>query len=163
MNVWSGPPPLRDNQQRWHYHFAHVALRAFAFAEPDLTVLSLTDTKGAQRLIGAVLTEVAESYELDEQQVRALARGFAVTVRRDGGLPVCVITMPPPQKAPDCYLIGIVSLHDGGVEYFTLERATKSGTMLCGWDAKGVHLNYGGGPSPDVDAFVARITELRHA
>src|SRR6476660_4269749 len=157
MNMWSGPPPLRGNQQRWHYHFAHVAMRAFAFAEPDITVFSLADAKGSQRLIGAVLSQVAEFYELDEQQVRALARGFTVTVRRADDLPIYVISMPAPQNATDCYFVGIVSLHDGGVEYFTLERSIMDGTMICGWSADGAHLNYGSGPNPDVDAFVARI------
>src|SRR4051795_5872289 len=142
MNLWSGPPPLRGDQQRWHYHFAHMALRAFAFAEPDMTVASLRDPEMARALIDAVLDQVGEFYDLDEQQVRALARGFKTKVCKVGEHQIHVVSMPPPQAPAECYFVGIVSLNDTGVSYYTLERSVFDGRMLCGWDRKGTHLNY---------------------
>jgi hypothetical protein len=162
MNLWSAPP-LRGDQHQWHYHFAHVALRMVAFAEPDLTVASLGDEELSQKLIRAILSEVAENYGLDEQQFRVLAGGFKIAVRQCGSRPVYVISMPPTRKAAECHMVAIVLLDDGGIEYFTLERSFKDSTVLCGWNAQGTHLNYGAGPKPEVGAFVAAITALRHA
>jgi hypothetical protein len=161
--MWSGPAPLKGNQQRWHYHFAHVAMRAFAFAEPEITAASLRSPESAQDLIRAVLSEVAEFYNLDDQQVLALMRAFKVTGRADGERQIYVIAMPPPQGPADCYFLGIMPIKDAGMKYFTLERSVFDGTMLCGWNATGTHLNYGAGPKPEVDAFVAAIIGLRHA
>jgi hypothetical protein len=38
-------------------------------------------------------------------------------------------------------------------------RSIFSPTVLCGWSADGIHLNYGSNPEPTIDAFVKAIVD----
>jgi hypothetical protein len=38
-------------------------------------------------------------------------------------------------------------------------RSIFSPTVLCGWSADGIHLNYGSNPEPTIDAFVKVIVD----
>ncbi|MFT5466213.1 MAG: hypothetical protein ACI8UO_001311, partial [Verrucomicrobiales bacterium] len=84
------------------------------------------------------------------------------------GMPirVIVVILPKPQDLAESHMIGIVEPAEGPRQYFTLEKTISFGdkedadaTMFCGWDVDGTHLNFGGRPKPDVDAFVKRIEE----
>jgi hypothetical protein len=59
------------------------------------------------------------------------------------------------------FFLAIVRNRDGGVSYFTFERAVNDGAMLCAWDAEGAHLNYGERPLLNRDGFVAEVAALR--
>ena len=163
MSTDAAVPPLTDDQERWHYAFAHYILRVASFEEPEFTLSALAGPETSQRFILAAMSLIGREYKLSVEQVMALARSIKVSPRRFEGDEGYVIEMPAPQKERECFFLAIVRKGDGGIDYFTLERAVGDGVMLCGWDAEGRHLNYGDRPQLDLDRFVAAITALPRA
>jgi len=162
MSAFANTQQLSGNQHRWHYEFAHLALRVPVFGQADFILDALADPLRSQALIRAAMARVAQNCGLSEDQVETLARQIRVLPARFGADSGFVVGMPPPQNAPDCYLFAIVRDNSGSIAYYTLERSISEGsTMLCGWNAEGAHLNFGPGPKPDLDAFVAAIVALR--
>jgi len=161
VSASASTPQLSGNQHRWHYEFAHLALRIPVFGQADFMLDALADPLRSRALIRAGMARVAQNCGLSEDQVETLAKQIRVLPApfdADSGF---VVGMPPPQNAPECYLFAIVRDKSGSIAYYTLERSLGDDTMLGGWNAEGAHLNFGPGPQPDLDAFVAAIVALR--
>jgi hypothetical protein len=148
---------LNAQQQRWHYYFGHISLRRLAYEAPDL--LPLTDPDELQHLLGGAMSEAAEFWGVTAEQRRDLIRKIRYARRRVGEADAIIIVMPPPRIASECFLIAICRRSDGSPAYFTLERSVFSPTVLCGWSADGIHLNYGSNPEPTIDAFIKAIVD----
>jgi len=162
MSAFANTPQLSDSQHRWHYEFAHLALRIPVFGQADFILDALADPLRSRALIRAAMARDGQNCGLSEDLVETLARQIRVLPARFDADSGFVVGMPPPQSAAECYLFAIVKDKSGGIAYYTLERSLREGTtMLCGWDAEGAHLNFGPGPKPDLDAFVAAIVALR--
>ena len=161
MSTDAAVPPLTSDQEGWHYAFAHHVLRVASFEETDLTLGALTGPETAQRFLLAAMALIGRHFKLSVEQVMALARSIAVTPCRFGNDSGYVIEMPAPQKTAECYFLAIVRGRDGGVGYFTLERAENGGATLCAWNAEGSHLNYGERPLLNRDRFIAEVAALR--
>jgi hypothetical protein len=146
---------LNAQQQRWHYYFGHISLRRLAYETPDL--LPLADPDELQSLIESAMQEAAEFWGVSAQQRRDLVRKIRWTCRRIGESDAIIVTMPPPRIASECFFVAICRRSDGSPAYFTLERSVFSPTVLCGWSADGIHLNYGSNPEPTIDAFIKAI------
>ena len=107
------------------------------------------------------------------------ADGLAVhRMHLHDGRAIAVITMPPPEKRGEPYVIGVVLPGDKSLKQdlrrarrmthlFVLNRWNGSGrdTDLCGWTADGKQLTYNVGGNRDVEGFTrtvdAKLTELR--
>lgn len=80
-----------------------------------------------------------------------------VLVGRDGDpnqFAVLEIDMPKPKFSPQCHRVYIC--HDARFskfQYFTLEMGFDGGKVLCGWNADGVHLNYGSADDSEEELF----------
>jgi|SRR5215470_5619170 len=154
-------PPLTGDQQRWHYAFAHQVLRVASFEDPELTFGSLAAPETAQRFVLAAMALIGRHFKFTVEQVMALARGITVAPCRFDDENGYVIEMPRPRKTAECFFLAIVRKGDGGIGYFTLERAPNAGAMLCAWTAEGAHLNFGERALLDRDGFVAEVAALR--
>jgi hypothetical protein len=76
-----------------------------------------------------------------------------------------IVSMPAPVAVGEAHFVGVVlaELTPGaavGYRYFTLELGDRGDgsarPVLCEW--KGArHLNFGDGPAPEVEAFVAAL------
>ena len=73
---------------------------------------------------------------------------------------VLEIDMPEPEFSPQCYKVFIC--HDAQFRklgYFTLEMGLQGEQVLCGWNADGLHLNYG--PAGDsAEALFYKIVSI---
>lgn len=161
MNTGAAVPPLTSEQEGWHKAFAHHVLRVASFEETDLTLGALTGPETAQRFLLAAMALIGRHFKLSVEQVMALAGSIAVAPCRFGDDNGYVIEMPAPQKTAECFFLAIVRSRDGGIGYFTLERAENDGAMLCAWDAQGSHHNYGERPLLNRDRFVAEVAAVR--
>ncbi len=93
---------------------------------------------------------------------------------RAGVYPCAVVEMPPPHAMTEAYFTAAVLLLDptqgqldlatAAVRYFTLELGFSLDnvpqTVLCEWGKDGAHINYGEGPTSDVEAFMAAVCRL---
>ena len=77
-----------------------------------------------------------------------------------GGNTAFIIAMPRPQAPAECFFVAIVR-EGAGVGYYTLELSFGGATMMCGWSAEGAHNNYGPGPKPELNDFVAAVEALQ--
>jgi hypothetical protein len=148
--------PGIPSEHRWHYDFAHIALRDFLFQRPDELVRAFTRPDILPEVIDIIAESVALAstlYEDDEQEFREQTR---VRLQSFGSLDGCLIEMPEPKFDTECYFIGIVRTGESTFRYFTLERAGGS-TKLCAWDRVDRHMNIGIGPAPDLKLFVAAV------
>jgi hypothetical protein len=97
--------------------------------------------------------------------------GFATCSIRD--FPTIVVAMPEPTGLGEAYFAAIVLKIELGTDeapekpeilYFTLEKGVhldqSERTVVCGWTADDSHLNYGDGPSPEIDGFIEAIEKL---
>jgi hypothetical protein len=150
---------LNAEQQRWHYFFGHISLRRLAYEAPDLLEWTLSDPDALASWIERAMGEAAQFWGLTPEQRLDLVARIRATWRRIGDAQAVIVTMPPPRIASECYFIAICRRSDGSPAYFTLERSVFSPTVLCGWSADGVHLNYGSNPEPTIQAFMAAIED----
>ena len=145
-----------DNGPSPHYVFAHYALRQIA---PD-----------ADKFIAALLQQVVKQCG---REAGFDAAEIKVYPTRVNNYPCAVIEMPEPEEAAEAWLIGVVVPVDFTLEvpadldesqitaqYYTLEKGVsltgEPRTVLAGWDDQR-HNNYGDGPEPTVEAFVATL------
>jgi hypothetical protein len=148
--------PGIPSEHRWHYDFAHIALRDFVFQQPDELVRALARPDILAEVIDIIAESVALAstlYEDDEQEFREQTR---VHLQSFGSLDGCLIEMPEPKFDTECHFIGIVRTGESTFRYFTLERAGGS-TKLCAWDGVDRHMNFGTGPAPDLKLFVEAV------
>ncbi len=145
-----------------HYQLAHAVLPMLMFRDLQLfnTLWGLEDPLPVLAKIAArtrsVCEEVGENSELDEAALRVhkrrLGRGWCL-----------VIEMPAPLEVTEAFMVGVLRLGDDAeLRYFTLEYSPRrpAQTMVGEWMDPERHVNYGDGPEPDVDAFVAKIASM---
>lgn len=142
-----------------HHHFASTVLRDLVEgpAEPFLHAV-------LRGTIADYLTRWWEEsgLECERHGIPALD-GRGLSCRRidlAGSVYVWLVTMPPPERPAEAYMVGVVREFGATLRYFTLERraSTELGaeTFLCEWK-DGTHLNFGSGPEPTEEAFVESI------
>lgn len=152
-----------------HYVFAHYALRQIALAEP-MPFLEIAASPDADKFIAALLQQVVKQCG---REAGFDAAEIKVYPTRVNNYPCAVIEMPEPQVAAEAWLVGVVVPVDFSVkvpadldldqitaQYYTLEKGVsltgEPRTVLAGWDDQR-HNNYGDGPEPTVEAFVAAL------
>ena len=154
-----------------HYAFAHLALRHAALGDPP-GFLSLLASPRADRWLEALLTDV----EIRCGRPAGFAAGDATVHRvRVAARPCAVVELPPPTEATEAHFVALVLLTDLAAldpgadpasidwraRFFTLESGfvfpgEPPRTVLGEWTATS-HANYGDGPPPELDAFLAAL------
>lgn len=152
---------LAGNQLRWHYFFAHMALRKQVMRVPDLLEGALAEPERLRGWIRAALEDTEGMWGLTREQTTALAQTIAAGRAAIGDRQAVIVAMPPPREPTECYFVAIFRDTDGSIAYYTLERSVLVPTVLCGWTSDGAHSNYGASPEPTVEAFVQAIAEAR--
>jgi hypothetical protein len=152
-----------------HYQFAHVALRSLVFSAPELVdvLWALDDPSALLDEIAGQVEQVCQSRGDDE-----VLRGADLRVhkRRIGSHVCMLVEFPAPIATPEAFMVAIVSPREpdgeraaGPCRYFTLEYSAQREpprTVLGEWTAQGSHLNMGGGPEPELDAFTAELARF---
>jgi hypothetical protein len=149
-----------------HYFLAHHALRSIAFHNP-MGFLGVLTSEDAEPFLQDVLTSVAKHCQPFEPEVAFSARDIAIHKKSIGIAPCVVIEMPPARGVTEAIFVAAVLTGDVSLEklrYFTLEVGVSLDgpprTVLCEWTVDGTHANYGDGPEPELDEFVAAVTAL---
>jgi hypothetical protein len=145
-----------------HYQFAHIALPRMA----EKVGHSLLDTPPPEGLTALLVAAWGETGDRLPAEDRLIGDGLSGEVFDIDGHRMLVVTMPPPLHPPEAYLAALVrpagSDSSTGLRCFTLELGTGpevQPTVIGEWVAGG-HRNYGPGPEPTVDAFVAALDKL---
>ncbi|QDV19399.1 hypothetical protein Pan153_40640 [Gimesia panareensis] len=152
-----------------HYVFAHYALRQIALAEP-LQILAIVASPDVENFIDAVLQDVVEQCG---REAGFEAADIKVHPKRVNDYPCVVVEMPEPQEAAEAHMVAILVPIDLSKDppseeeqeqikahYYTLEKSFsltgEPRTVLAEW-GESRHSNYGEGPEPTVEAFVAAL------
>jgi hypothetical protein len=157
------------------YMFAYSALRHFALAgtlsvfNGAIGPMALLSKETSQEILKHLTDVVNEEMKSDLHPYRYSVDAFSIK-----GATCVVVTPPVPSGAPEPHLIAIVtganitkadsakneSSHN--VLYFSLEHSRVGGgnrTILGGWTHDG-RRNYGFGPNPVVEDFVACVERV---
>jgi hypothetical protein len=150
------------------YLFAHRALPQVVHDDPGQAQTLLSGPEGF-RFLAFLWGRVGERLP---EEARGAPRGLACeTHTGTGGRRVVLVTMPPPERAPEAYFAAIVFTpgprkllffrHPPTAAYLTLELGQtlerEPRTVLCGWSKEGTHFNMGDGPPPESEAFLERV------
>ncbi len=158
-----------------HYQFAHVALRGLVFREPRL-VFALWELEDPSAMLDEITAQVARVCRARGEGGDIRAADLRVHKRRLGRNPCLVIELPQPVATTEAFMVAIIQRRDLDApplppdaeppppapecRYFTLEFSAHREppqTVLGEWTAQGSHLNMGGGPEPEVEAFIAKL------
>lgn len=164
----SNPPPGSCHH---HYVLAHIALRKICLQDPMMFFGTLA-SEHKDEFLNDIWKQVREHCDPKGEATFDISDvGFATCSIRD--YPTIVVAMPEPTGLGEAYFAAIVlKIELDAAEppekpeilYFTLEKGVhldqSDRTVMCGWTADDSHLNYGEGPSPDPDEFVAAIEKL---
>jgi hypothetical protein len=149
----TGSAELAANEPRaHHYVMAHIALKQIAEQDPHYFFGVLGSDKKFQ-LIRHLLDQVEASHP--EEAPFLSEHGFNVFPSRIGIHPLVMVEMPAPERASECFYIGVVAnidllqpdLDEANPEtaYFTLElgeNGSHSSAFFCQWEGE-QHLNLG--------------------
>jgi hypothetical protein len=148
-----------------HYTFAHRALSGLFHSNPA-HFMHLVGKEG-DMFLHFYWHRVAERLP-DEQRLPPIGLGVDL-YETDNGSQVAVITLPPPEGVTEAHLTAACYRppeeeggDDGLARYFTLEKGAsfdEPRTALCEWTRDGVHMNYGTGPDPEVEALLTVLIE----
>ncbi len=165
-------PPLPQSskgESKHHYLFAHIWLRQIAYAQPA-GIFGVLASSSRTSFLDNLLTRI------DEKLTDCVPRSFtAADIQFFPCLiderPCAILQMPPPQKTPEAFFVAIMSRlrveevaaaqkKENGmlmaIDYYTLERPLPDAgipSVFCGWSQDGVHVNYGAGAEPILEAF----------
>jgi hypothetical protein len=164
------PPNDGGEPRPHHYAFAHLVLREACAADPLRFFATMASPErcrfmaalweGAARHVGRPV----EGFDPNEASVTTCRIGERATV---------VVAMPAPRAVAEAHFVALVleplprdfdAAHLPAFRCFTLEhgRDIDSGaarTVLCEW-ADDAHRNFGDGPAPRVEGFIAAIGSL---
>jgi hypothetical protein len=155
-----------------HYTFAHAALRALAFEDPERLVIALAAPE-AERFLEEIWRAVGKDVAASGEEVAEVPPdGIEAIPARVAGRPAALVRMPPPEATTEAFFAAIVLNHEldepakpapaPEVFYFTLERGftldNSPRTIFCQWDAEG-HKNFGDGPPADPRKFLDHIVK----
>jgi hypothetical protein len=151
--------PTSLAQHRWPAVFAHQFLPRVIFGDTAATAIEMFgNPKLAPLFIRFLVDNVAQYLGFAEGAWKTLAADIHLHRRQFGTFEGTVLEMPPPQIPPDCHFIAVVPLAADQLRCFTLERCfLLKPTMLCEWRADRSHANFGIGPEPEIDLFVAAV------
>ena len=162
-----------DSPRPQYYTFAHYVLRQATF-QLGAACLGVLVSPRREEFLRTIWDAAADSCRQTDPSV-ALdpfpAASIQVAPLRAGPFPCAVVKMPPPRGTTECHLVGIVAHVDiaageepteqTAVSYFTLEQGASldgsARTVLCEWTREGSHLNFGGGPPAEPEAFANAI------
>lgn len=167
LNSNSAPP--NHESPSADYVFAHYALRQVALADP-LKFLAIVASPNVDKFLEALLQDV-----IDQCQRRTTfdAESIKVHQKRVHAYPTAVLKLGEPIEVADAYMVALVLLVDTSAglpadsdpikaRFFTLEKgvsmANEPRTVLGEWNADS-HANFGNGPAPTVDDFVAAMAQ----
>ncbi|WP_181197896.1 hypothetical protein [Enhygromyxa salina] len=155
-----------------HYQFVHVALRTLVFQEARLAA-ALWELDDPMALLDDIALQVVRACRGEGEGGELRAEQLTLHKLRLGAHPCVVIEMPEPVAATEAFMIAILELRDLDASpdsdqaaerrYFTLEYSghrPAPHTVLCEWTAQGSHMNMGGGPEPEVGAFVTELARF---
>jgi hypothetical protein len=147
-------------QSRWPAVLAHQFLPRVIFDDTGAKALDLLgNPELARPFINYLVDNVAQSCGFPEGAWKHLAAEIRLHRCDFGAVDGIVLEMPLPEVPPDCYFVAVIPVAADRARYFTLERTFFPGpTMLCEWTADRAHANFGPGPEPDIDLFVAAVT-----
>lgn len=144
-----------------HYRFAHRELpRQILEYGPRLA----SPTPDGGSLLPTVVSIWEDYGQTLPPEHRLPSHGLDCRHLQVDGHNMLLVVLPPPQGAAEAHFVAAV--HPKGtktVRYFTLEHGIHPldgsiGTILGEWDANG-HVNYGPGPSPVAELFVAAVAK----
>lgn len=151
------------------YVLAHLALRQIALTDP-LSFLGIMASPEATRFLNSLIEEIGTNCG---QQPTFNASAVTIHTKRCNAFPCVVLELPEPDEMAEAYMVALVWPVDPETSetpseittpgrYFTLEKtyslSGEPGTVLAEW-ADDAHANFGAGPSPIVEKFVATISE----
>jgi hypothetical protein len=124
------------------------------------------------RFLNFLLQKVCENLGLTEPPADFPLDDISIHPTRVGDFPCAVVELPRPVAQPEAFFTAAVLLTplDGEnppekleVRYFTLEQSFEFDgapfAMMCEWTNE-MHCNFGGGPPPRLDAFLAAVERL---
>jgi hypothetical protein len=150
-----------------HYALAHHFLRQHCFMDPA-RFFDLMYSPERDGFMAHVWNEVCAICDPHGPAPFGLA-DVIITSCYINDIHAIIVAMPPPGKTGEAHFVGItLALHldenDGPekikVTYLTLEKGLRPGkTVLCEW-RDDEHANYGEGPPPTQEAFMAAMGEM---
>ena len=145
-----------------HYQFAHIVLPRMAATLGH----ALLDTPPPEGVTASLIAAWEESGGRLAAEERLPGDGLSGEVLDVDGHRMLVVTMPPPLHSTEAYFTVLVrpagSDASAALRCFTLELGTRPDiqrTVVGEWVAGG-HRNYGPGPEPVPEAFVAALDKL---
>ncbi|HEY1066934.1 MAG TPA: hypothetical protein VGE52_12515 [Pirellulales bacterium] len=164
-----------------HYSLAHLALRYTALDDP-LFYLGVMASPDAKAFLSDMLERVARQCGGEGAKPSFTADEIGIHPLRIGDHFHLIVELPTPRAVTEAYFTAAVVHLDPSraahqesdaeeekppVRYFTLEYGfTFDGpprTVLAEWSADESHLNYGDGPPPRLDDFIAALGKLMQA
>lgn len=145
-----------SDPRRHHYMFAHHEVRR---AAQQFGADLIGAAREGRLTLESVWNRVGES--LDERD-RLPATGLTSSYHEIAGHRVLLVRLPAAHHPTEAHFTAIAVPVDGGrVRYLTLEYAVSPideavYTVFGEWDEQR-HVNYGEGPPPDPDAFLAAV------
>ena len=179
--------PNRDRWSQHHYLFVHQVLLNLSRRLGSGIFAHLRSAPA--RELTSKLKELLRSADalVQDNSVRPFeAEDIKVSHHLFGSTPCVLVSMPPPERTGEAYFVAVVSRDqeaetsareagssrrilphpaaaEGPVNFYTLERASNHGgensTKFCEWDL-GCHCNYGKGPVPDKETFLAFLQDF---
>jgi hypothetical protein len=159
--------PPEDEGPSPDYVFAHYALRQIALSDP-LHLLAVAASPEAKPFFEHVLKLVADQCG---RRASFDAASLKIHATRVNDYACAVIELPEPREVAEAFMVALVlpietsadkppKIDEAQARYFTLEKgfalSNEPRTVLAEWDAQR-HSNYGDGPAPTVDEFVAAL------
>jgi hypothetical protein len=152
-----------------HYYFAHAALKALAFEDPERLVIALAAPGADQFLVEMwhAVGKDAIAQTGDAKDGNLPADGLESIPARVAGRPTALVRLPTPVASTEAYFVAIVLNHEleepkkpdpePQVYYFTLEKGFaldgSTRTVFAQWDETS-HRNFGDGPAPQPRALL---------
>lgn len=163
------PTPFPE-ARRQHYRFAHFAMPSLFHSDPARFIQSL-DEQGNAFLLRAwvnVGVDLQGQDLVDPAGLRYDIREF-----EEDGMTIVLVTLPPPQAITEAYFVALVYCTKGiglcieqgsPTAVITLEYNWVTGdkpiTIVGEWMPDGSHRNYGVGPEPTPEAFLAAVRKI---
>jgi hypothetical protein len=132
-----------------HYAFAHRLLRDAALDDPEGTWDAVTKPGSGDFLVDMWIHAKPEDEDLISPE------GLRVDVEGD----IAIVTLPPPERLTEAYMIALVRRGASGGAYFVLERGAES-AYLAEW-RKDTRIRMGNVAPPTKRELVAAIRAAR--
>jgi hypothetical protein len=155
---------MEERARAHHYLFAHRMMPTIFFQDPEKFIGTLNEHgMPFLRFLWDRAGQVLEpALMLPGDGLDYQTRGL------EDGTRIVAISLPAPQAITEAYFVALVYRpvmlqHEAIARCFTLEYGRsvfndQPRTVLCEWSGSS-HLNYGDGPEPTAEAFIASISD----